>query len=130
MGADGLVVAGFDLTGESVADGLRHEQIVAISEVDGEPVVVFGLAIGQADSQILEDGDDELDVFALDGVSAVTIIGVIDLTVAVDNLNASRIAHRSAAGKGVSHDIKMLIVLIVQFIDFYTVHKEFVMNGH
>ena len=31
----------------------------------------------------------------------------------------------SAASKGVSHDIKMLIVLIVQFVDFYTVHKVF-----
>lgn len=79
----------------------------------------------QADSQILKDGDDEFDVFAFDGVSAVTVIGMIDLTVAVDNLNASRIAHRSATGKGVSHDIKMLIVLIVQFIYFYTVNKEF-----
>ena len=44
-GTDGLVVASFDLTAESVADGLRHEQI---------------------------------------------------------NLNAARIAHRSAASKGVS----------------------------
>ena len=67
--ADGVVVAGFDLTAESVADGLRHEQIVAVTEVDGEPVGVFGLATSQADPQIFEDGDDGFDVFAFDGVS-------------------------------------------------------------
>ena len=44
--------------------------------IDGEPVVVFGLAAGQADSQVFEDRDDGFDVFAFDGVSAVTIISI------------------------------------------------------
>ena len=44
--------------------------------IDGEPVVVFGLATGQADPQIFEDWDDGFDVFAFDGVSAVTIISI------------------------------------------------------
>ena len=41
---------------------LRHEQIVAVTEVDSEPVVVFGLATVQANPQIFEDGDDELEI--------------------------------------------------------------------